>query len=194
MSSLAIIIARYKEKVGWALPWAPWVQIYNKGEWLPEWGERQVSLPNVGREGHTFYHYIAEHYEHLPDWIFFLQGYPFDHCPCLQTHLENALQGRFVEDKPGFAFLSQYMITCSLDGCAFHDGLDLRNVWNRLFPGKDEPGPFVFGAGGQMMVSRECIKKRPRSFYAKVAEMLSHEICPPEGNVIERFPGLIFSS
>lgn len=193
MSSWAIIIARYNEKLGWAVPWAPWVHIYNKGEWLPEWGDSQVPLPNLGREGHTFYHYLTEHYDHLPDWMFFLQGYPFDHCPSIQTHLEKALQGRFVEGDQGFAFLSNQIITCSLHGCAYHSGLDLRKVWNHLFPGEKDPGPFTFGTGGQILVSRDCVKKRPRSFYAKVAELLSHQVCPREGFVIERFSGLIFS-
>ncbi|MBH73934.1 MAG: hypothetical protein CMM57_09815 [Rhodospirillaceae bacterium] len=38
-----------------------------------------MPLNNVGREGHTYYKYICDNYEKLPEYTFFLQGYPFDH-------------------------------------------------------------------------------------------------------------------
>ena len=37
------------------------------------------SLPNVGRESHTFLHYIIENYNNLPDEILFSQYDPMDH-------------------------------------------------------------------------------------------------------------------
>jgi hypothetical protein len=51
---------------------------------------------------------------------------------------------------------------------------------------------FNFGAGAQMIVSRERIHRHPKSFYERIVTMLETSINPIEGFVIERFWGLIF--
>jgi hypothetical protein len=61
-----IVVARYKEDTSW-LDGYRYVKIYNKysGTNL---------LPNIGRESHTYLHYIIENYDNLPDVVFFTQG------------------------------------------------------------------------------------------------------------------------
>ena len=82
MSNLHIVIARYNESLSWLDTCLTPVQrrsvwIYNKG---PDPISSQIkTLPNVGREAHTYLTYIVENYESLPERVYFLQGDPFPH-------------------------------------------------------------------------------------------------------------------
>lgn len=72
------VIAHYKENLDWlgALP-SQLVHIHSKGGHpLSEcYSHYKTSyLPNVGREAHTYLHYIIENYDKLPDVVFFSQG------------------------------------------------------------------------------------------------------------------------
>lgn len=77
-----IVIARYNESLSWldtcltpAQRRSVW--IYNKG---PDPISSQIkTLPNVGREAHTYLTYIIENYDNLPERVYFLQGDPFPH-------------------------------------------------------------------------------------------------------------------
>ncbi len=82
MNNLHIVIARYNESLSWLDTCLTPVQrrsvwIYNKG---PDPVISQIkTLPNVGREAHTYLTYIIENYENLPERVYFLQGDPFPH-------------------------------------------------------------------------------------------------------------------
>ena len=67
---LQIVVARYNEDVEWTRRY-PNVIIYNKGEKL-EGFDNVVELPNVGREGHTYYKHITDNYDNLCDHTIFL--------------------------------------------------------------------------------------------------------------------------
>jgi hypothetical protein len=82
------VVARYKEDVNWTRYLPGKVIIYNKG------GDNfyinnlrnnisTISLPNLGREGHTYLHHIIENYDCLTKRVTFLQGNPFEHSPDL---------------------------------------------------------------------------------------------------------------
>jgi hypothetical protein len=197
--SVDIIVARYSENVEWT-KLLPNATIYNKG--------KDLSLPNhrllnVGREGHTYYHHIVTHYDHLPDAILFLQGNPFDHSPNLFRTIKNL----FSRDKPpSFYYLSEKQKVDSLDGSWWHFNVhsyinklpqipkDLpKKVYYTLF--NTYPSPhiqFKYGCGAQFMVSKESILKHPKSFYQKICTLLGSSSNPVEGFVIERFHHLLF--
>lgn len=77
-----IVIARYNESLDWldtclTPQQRRSVLIYNKG---PDPVSSQIkTLPNVGREAHTYLTYIIENYDNLPERVYFLQGDPFPH-------------------------------------------------------------------------------------------------------------------
>ena len=81
------VIARYKENVNWVQYLPGKVIIYNKGDDIEIKRDNIIieQLENVGREGHTYLHYMITHYDKLPDRVTFLQGDPF-------THSENLLE------------------------------------------------------------------------------------------------------
>ena len=80
-----IVVARYNEDLEWTKQFKN-VLVYNKGSILT--GDfNQLSLINVGREGHTYYKHIYDNYDNLTDYTIFLQGNPFDHSPNIISNL-----------------------------------------------------------------------------------------------------------
>ena len=202
---VVIVVARYNENIEWTKQ-LPNVRIYNKGSPIPY----AITLPNVGREGHTYYTHLVENYDNLPDYTIFLQGNPFDHSPHILENIYMYLaQMQNSNDDLDFAFLSEEILECSLQGCQFHPNLPLMEVYQHLFlenenEEKDEDDKkdnnilvdpafrFRFGAGAQFIVSKRSIRQRPKAFYSKIVKLLEYDINPIEGFVIERFHELVF--
>jgi len=179
---MQVVIARYNENIDWSSLF-PNKVIYNKGTDIN--GEPFIRLPNVGREGHTFAHHIVENYDNLEEYTCFLQGNPFDHFPHIIYYVTN-----FKCDKP-FVFLSINILPCEVGGRWYHGPVS--ECHKELF-GKEYTSAFKFGAGAQMIVSRDTIRQYPKIVYEKILNMLSNDICPMEGFAIERLWGLMFAS
>ena len=187
--TIKIVVARYNEDITWTNQFHEQVLIINKGE--PIHKENEITMKNVGREGHTYYRYIYDNYDNLDDYIIFLQGNPFDHSPNLVKHIKE-YQSRIQTLDIDFEYLSERVTTSNIAGCQTHDGLPMREVYERLFDIRIENKTFAFGAGAQFIVSKSVILKRPREFYLNIVKMLEYDINPIEGFVIERFHPLIF--
>lgn len=188
-NKFCIVVARYKENLNWTKLFSN-VIVYNKGSKLT--GDyNEILLKNVGREGHTYYKYIFDNYDNLPDYVIFLQGNPFDHSPNILHNLYYFTNNNNLNID--FEFLSEQIITCNLSGCAYHRGLPLIEVYEKLFNIRKTNMFFHFGSGAQFIVSKTQIHRRPRNFYQNIVEMLEKSIDPIEGYVIERFHKLIFS-
>ena len=184
-----IVVARYNEDIEWTKQFQN-VIIYNKGEKLQDENINEVKLPNVGKEGHTYYTHICENYDKLEDYTIFVQGSPFEHSPPnVIEHLHYLINFQFLNTE--FQFLNKDFYVCNLNGCIQHLNLPIRETYEKLFDDRKEVD-FYFGAGAQFIVSKKQILKRPKSFYARIVDMLSHEINPLEGFVIERFHQHIF--
>lgn len=91
-----------------------------------------------------------------------------------------------------FTYMSDHIIQSNLSGCWCHKGLPLIETYERLFGERKSNMEITFGAGAQFIVSKKRILCRPKSFYAKIVEMLQDEVNPIEGFVIERFHKIIF--
>lgn len=195
---MIIIVARYNEDVAWTKVFKN-VLIFNKGEKLGD-EYRQIMMDNVGREGHTFFKYICDNYEHLEDHIVFLQGNPFDHSRNLT---QNLLGIQFLINclcfNVRFGFISEHIIRCTLERqeIEYWQCKDIHKTYDRIFntslltDGK-ETHECVFGTGAQCIVSRECILSRPKSFYENIVKILEYSIDPIEGYHVERFYKSIF--
>jgi hypothetical protein len=193
---MKIIIARYNEDINWTRKFYETlglsnVIIYNKGIILDI--SNEISMKNVGREGHTFFKYIYDNYDNLDNYTIFLQGNPYDHLP----NLDNILLKYINDEKIGnlninFEFLSNNILKCNLNGCRYHNNIPLRKVYNKLFKCRKEPNEIIFGAGGQFIISKEKILYNPKEFYLEIVKILEYNISPIEGYVIERFTKVIF--
>ncbi len=191
---IKIVVSRYNEDIEWTNKLEN-VIIYNKGNELLDKKTKHkiINLPNVGKEGHTYYQYIYDNYDNLDDYTIFLQGNPFDHSPKLFENIKY-LEENIIQNNIQFKLLSEWIITISLEGCSCHKDLPLKKVYKKLFPNKEEiTEQFQFGAGAQFIVSKELILKRPKDFYLNIINLLNYDVNPIEGFVIERFHPLIFS-
>ena len=73
-----LVVARYKEDLGWLNNINIPKTVYNKG---PDHIPDSIKLENRGREAETYLRYIIDNYDTMPQRVFFTQGNPFDHCP-----------------------------------------------------------------------------------------------------------------
>ena len=182
---MKLVVARYNEDIEWTKKFKD-VIIYNKG--LPLVGDSNViELSNVGREGHTYYHYIFTNYDDLDKYTVFLQGNPYDHTPNLEdviTRLQT-FQGDFL------SITKETCMTTNIFDNA-NPELPLMKVYEYLFGECSTLKVYHFGVGAQFIVSRDCIHKHPKEFYGKIVNLLSKEKNPIEGYIIERFHPLIF--
>lgn len=181
---LQIVVARYTENVEWAKQF-PNVLIYNKGEALGE-PYNEILLKNVGREGHTFYKHICDNYDSLEEYTMFLQGDPYDHKRDIEDIIKKFPE--YVKNKNiDFCLLSDRLLDCNN---YMHGPVD--EVHEKLFGHRNFSKRYNFGAGGQFIVSKNRILKRPKEFYQKIVDLLKKHVNPYEGYAIERLHPLIF--
>lgn len=191
---MKIVVSRYNEDIKWTYQF-PNVIIYNKGPPLSDLNV--IPLENVGREGHTYYQYIVDHYDDLDNFTVFLQGNPFDHSPNIIQTLWDYFYERKVCSE--FDFLSECIYRTSIFRCPYWKKIPMKRVYDRIFhkvrPPKIEnkQGWFSFGCGAQFIVSRERIRCRPREFYLNIIKLLEYNSDPIEGHAIERYHTLIFA-
>jgi len=94
-----LVVARYNENLDWInnLNKDINIFIYNKGEKINS--IENTSLPNIGREAHTYLTHIVNNYDNLDDILIFSQGNP-DHIKNLDDfNLDDNFKGykTFVE-------------------------------------------------------------------------------------------------
>ncbi len=187
-NNMKVIIARYQENIDWANGIKDCI-IYNKGTTTPISVHPIISLPNVGREGHTYLYHIIQNYDQLDDHTCFLQGHPFDHTPDLEKRLQT------FDHSLSFYVLSNrvHAINLCYDPTDFSLHGLLIDTYRRVFGVAKTSHEFTFGAGAQFIVSRDAIRSRPKSFYENLLQIMDYSVNPPEGFALERFWTIIFT-
>jgi hypothetical protein len=181
-------VARYREETKWLrrVPTAFQQSVYNKDDAVsatteivrlpPDSPARIVSLPNIGREAHTYLHHLVAHYDELPDYTVFCQGKPFDHAYDFHHTLRAlAADPELVVGTTGFRWLGHIIDTDDTAGQTLFRswsknedgrGLDLRGFHRALF-GSDGPDRYTFVLGAQFVVSRAVVQRQPLAFYER---------------------------
>jgi hypothetical protein len=154
----------------------------------------QNLLPNVGKEGHTYLHYIVENYYNLPDEILFSQYDPMDH---FRGH-KGSDRGQNIIN-----FLNENLIDfCGIRPTDF-DLIVRRKEINwigfskelfRKFDDQDVANLLACGStlNGIFRVTKTAILKHDISLYKKALDMLSNGIDPYEGYFFERMWKFLF--
>lgn len=200
---LELVVARYAEDLRWLrkVPADLAVTIYNKGPELAE--ELPVlrrephvaSLPNVGREAHTYLHHLASCYSRLAPHTVFCQGKPFDHVFDFHRQLKEFV---LAETLPDFAWLGHIVDTDDRLGRTLYvpwsknpdqTELDMDGCHQALF-GAPGPRQYTFRLGGQFLVSREVVWRRPRSFWVNAAHVAAS--FPDAAHCLERMWDRVF--
>ncbi|MBD2751717.1 DUF3431 domain-containing protein [Spirosoma validum] len=183
MPTIELVVAHYNENLNWLrnVPKGLRVTVYDKGNSsLTDW--EAISLPNVGREAHTYLHHLVNRYNSLADWTIFCQGKPFDHAYDFKKMLRdlvadpNSLSTNYPQ---GFGWLGHLIDTDDNQGHRLFKpwsknengrGLDLRGFHRALFD-TDGPEHYIFVLGAQFAVHGNVVRQRPASFYKRALDV-----------------------
>jgi hypothetical protein len=199
-----IVIAHYNENTDWidSLPKEN-VQLYSKGETTLQ-KEYEVSyLPNLGRESQTYLQYIIDHYDTLPDVVFFTQGRD-DHISaktimnCITSLLDsdksfstNRLEYRlitnmYLSNDYRFYFWQGELLYAA--NCNFKE-------WFTTFinPSIDFSKPMTINFGACFGVTKEAIQSRSKEFYILLEKESSIHRNTEVGHFFERSWVYIFN-
>ena len=173
MMKKTIVVAKYKEDLSWIEKYDNVVVI-----------EKEVDMPNVGREPASYILYILEHYEELEGEYIFLQGDPYEHNHKLDDEIKAPMKEPFVWLSADW----RTNIVCDMDGQP-HDLIDI-NEFLKLIGVPYNKNHIVFNGCCQFKITAEQIKKYPLEFYDNLFAVLTN------GNrfeyAFERCVGIIF--
>lgn len=189
--SRVIVLSRFKEQYNF---WENYYQIYddviiyNKDPLVTN------SIKNVGRESHTYLHYIIDNYHFLPNEILFAQYDSRDHfSPKYNVNIKHFLNGylyNFIGIRPGpFPYLAKnlYKIPWSK---LIEQIYDLN--FNPILLNK------VVATGatlnGIFRVTKEAILQHNLDFYKRCISLLDKDINPMEGFFFERIWKFLFTN
>jgi hypothetical protein len=212
-----IVLARYKEDIGYIKgdefkDYEIW--IYNKGDKIEDEDIKKrcniEELPNVGKCDHTYLYYIINEYDKLPEITIFLPA---------SFYYLNDKKGRVDEmmkelkKNEGKSVLPGYKLHSSVVDSLYSFVLDEWKTTYKQNQDKDEyrllKSPIrPFGKwyqkyfnnnscnfimyGGIFAVSRDDIKKNPKSKYEELMKYVDNHINPEAGHYIERIWGVLF--
>ena len=207
--SIDFVIARYNEPIEWAQQGNNYnVTIYNKSSIE---SPSMISLPNVGREAHTYLHHIIQNYDTLASVNIFLQGKISDHkyteniddianylgisarsCGFSQNFHSTKI-GVDVHSDPDFnirmidKLITQYGISpSSVAKIQFSD-------WFTQYIDPVYPDPLIWYGNAIFAVSKDRIHSRSKEFYKTLLSQLSIETSPIEAHFLERSWYYIFN-
>ncbi len=185
MSSTALVVARYQERLEWLrrVPATMSVYVYDKDDRpeprepvaLPRTPKVAERLTNLGREAHTYLHHILRRWDSLEDVTVFAQGHPFDHASDFHAVLKGLAAAPEALPESGFRWLGFIIDSDDPRGRRLfvpwsknEDGRELRTdlFYDALF-GAPAPEWLHFYPGGQFVATRAAIHARPRAFYER---------------------------
>lgn len=186
------MVCRSGEDLAWTrnVPRSLAVTIYDKTPAPGSPWPGAISLPNLGREAHTWLHHLAERYDSLAEWTVFAQGRPFDHAPDMHQVLCRLATGPVPAEE--FWWLGFLWETDDARGFPTfvhwtknpeRRELDLQGFFHALW-GESAPDKVRYVGGGQFALSRNAARRRPRHFYER-ARTLAAEF-PDAAHAFER--------
>lgn len=174
-----LVVARYDENLDWISSCCR-TFVYNKGlysNW--KFHESIISLPNIGRETHTYLYHIVTNYHQLADLNYFVQGNPFPHTKGILFLLEqSSLQDMLPYVLPQWNLENWEKGCIALGDTIWDYDMENTDIWNR-----DWRNPFIkqiyqkaFSStlkqrylpanyGNQFVLSRDLIRAFPLGVY-----------------------------
>lgn len=201
-----LVISHFNEDLRWLKKVPPEFRlfIYSKGQ-EPDLSFLQKdfefkSLPNVGREAHTWLHHLAEHRDEVGPVTVFLQGHPFDHCHDAHQRLRRLAESGQLTELSGFEWWGFIIETDDPMGervfvpwSKNHDDrrLDIGECYRKIFD-ETGPGEYRFYPGGMFAVSSVAVHRRTADVYRNAAQVVAQE--PDAAYCLERFWDRIFGA
>lgn len=205
----AIVVARYNEDLTWLKPYADVVHIQNKGDerTIPDVFRSRKTLPNIGREAHSYLDYIISNYDDLPKNILFIQGNIEDHRDTFYLPFTPDVKviSSLEENHPSVEQLiplwkkqiEEYGRTCNAKSFLFPNGklaamYGLRHsaFYSHLFPSEYTfgqwferyilprfPDKLLWFKNALFGCERRCILSRPKKYYEDLLAQLKYTNC-----------------
>jgi len=179
-----LVVARYNEDISWVKNLNISHIIYNKGNNLEDSTLNIKSLPNIGRESHTYLKFILEYYNNLPENIILCQGDPFPHC----SDFLNLI------NKPNINYeitnLSHWIVTEDLEGRPYAYGYGMVDMLENLKIPLTTSN-FQFPAGAQYIINKKLIQNKPLLWWEETFQ--KHNENPLSPWIFERIWPIIFN-
>ena len=177
MKNISLIVAKYKEDLSWtkSLKNKYNIFVYDKNNnfskddfdidpvYRNDNNKIFCSLPNIGRESHTYLYHIVKNYHKLNDINIFIQGNPFDHVSDIFEKIENNLNKDFYPLSRIVTQKKQDFINQLDDKISFYYG-NQYSLYKELF-NKELPEKYSVGIHGMFIVSKETILKNDIKIY-----------------------------
>jgi len=159
-----------------------------------------IQLPNVGYNIHSYFTYIVDNYESLPDYIVFCKSNVFPRHVSKDLFYELSLRKVFtpIEDPSRWKNIYPISILSSDNGY-----LELNNNWyfrqynykyfrnfdaffTFIFDCKRAPRYLRFAPGANYVVPKQNILLRSKNFYLNLLRLTEYSQLPCESHMIER--------
>jgi hypothetical protein len=214
--NMHVVVARYEEDLSWInieIPSSLYstLYIYNKGS-KSEFDvakQKIITLPNIGREGHTYLSHVVNYYDKLPEMVLFVPGSTGTnegkkkYLRLLIEHLKKKNTSAIVGFKDDNTIKEANNFSIDFYEVTSYENKK-KNPQSHVEPSDERPLHKWFHKHfgeekvncvsylGLILVSREDILKRPKEFYKKLRDELSHPN-PETGHYTERTWKHIFS-
>ena len=186
-----LVVSHYERDLTWVQTASDYLStvVYDKsGKESP-----YIKLENIGREPHTYMHYIVENYNSLAEWTIFAQDNPFAHVDnwvdiILGDESTWSANAAFKQEG-GYFFSNMGILRSDQVGGPHHIGLPMLEVWNATFT-QECPSSISFAPSCHCILHRDTILARPSMFYQNIKQILEFSHYSPW--VFERYLSHIF--
>lgn len=173
--SRVLVVAKYKEDISWLSQLSSLFQLHIISKDPEEKDSNLYRLPNVGRESHSYLHFIVANYENLPELCVFTQASPFQHCPSFVERVRDLTRVEAytpISDQEalfdGYAYPQLSASPLSLNKLCFSE------YFEQLL-GQKAPPLFYARMNGLFAVNKAVIRSRPLEFYRRCMTALEGE-------------------
>lgn len=167
--TLVVVVNHYQHDTSWVNRLRHPAVVYNKNP--QDTDKYSLNLPNVGFDTIVYFRYIIDNYENLPDYMCFLQDDPFFHCMDVIQIVNN-----FAFDRDFVPMSTSYYL-------GGHDWKMSEDYADRV--GLQYQRPLKMITSCQVIISREKVLQRPKSFYELLVSTIDKHVKSPENYAIE---------
>jgi len=173
---MIIVTSHWKEDLTWLKKSKFPVVLIDKEGSDPSCFEPQYIIPNKGGAESTYFKYIIENYENLPDHIAFIHGHETTYHHKHNRPLLEVLEGANLSF--GYIPLSNWVRHYYFDNI-IGDRLDCPTLWDNFnLPNEIKPEKgslLIFQPNSEFIVSKERILRHPKQVYINMFDVLMTE-------------------
>ena len=174
---LVAVVNHYQHDTSWVDRLLYNTCVYNKNP--NEHHLYNLNLPNVGFDSIVYFTYIIDNYEHLPEYVAFLQDDPFFHCMDVIQIINN-----FNFDRDFVPMGTSYYL-------GGHDWKMSEDYAEKV--GLQYQRPLKMITSCQSIIKRDLILKRPKEFYQLLVSTIDKTVKCSDNYAIENLWPTIFS-